>query len=121
LSFCELTEEGERAAIDQIMIRGAAICGCALPQTEFFAGYIAAELSIFINEFGYGELTLDEILLSLRLNSKGGVKYPSGSEVETVAFTGQCINVDYISKVLANYKALRGYLDRKFENEIDGY
>lgn len=102
------------------MLRGAAICGCSLPQTEFFAGYIAEELILFIKN-GYEEYTLDEVLLAIRVNSKGGARAPSGLEVEQIPFTGVCFNVNYVSKVLSNYKLLRDYLDRKFENKIDGY
>lgn len=108
-----------RYYIDQIMLRGAAICGCPLPQTEFFAGFIADELSIFINEFGYGEFTYEEILLALRLNSKGGLSTPSGINITQVEFSGTCFNVDYMAKVLSNYLSLRKFLDGRFKNEID--
>lgn len=121
ISFCEMADWQLRNSIDQIMLRGAAIAGCALPQTDFFAGFIAEEFIVFINEFGFSEFTLNEILLALRINSRGGVKTPSGLEIEQVAFTGVCINVDYLSKILSNYCSLRNYLDRKFENKIDGY
>lgn len=110
-----------RHSIDQVMFRGAAISGCPLPQTEYFAAYIAEELEIFIKEFGYGILTYKEILLALRLNSKGGLKTPSGLEIDQIAFSGACFNVDYISKILSNYRAIRNFLDRKFENQLDGY
>lgn len=120
LSFCQLAKDELVYAIDQIMLRGAAISGCALPQTEFFAGFISSELSIFINKFGYGELTLEEILLAMRLNSKG-LWYPSGLEIDPIQFTGVCFNVNYIAKVLANYMIMRNQLDRVFQNQIDGY
>lgn len=120
-SFSQMSSGDLRYCIDQIMLRGAAISGCPLPQTEFFAIYIAEELSTFINEFGYGELTYQEVLLAMRLNSGGGLRYPSGIELDQIAFTGSCFNVDYIAKVLANYKDIRLQLDRKFENQIDGY
>lgn len=116
-----MTKDDLRYSIDQIMLRGAAISGCALPATEFFAGFIADELTIFINEFGFREYTLNEILLALRLNSQGGAKTPSGLPIDQVVFSGVCFNVDYISKVLENYKSVRNYLDRKIENQIDGY
>lgn len=116
-----MSKDDLRYSIDQIMLRGAAIAGCALPKTEFFAGFIAEELTIFINEFGFSEFTLNEILLALRINSQGGAKTPSGLVIDQVPFSGVCFNVDYISKVLGNYKTLRNYLDRKLENQLDGY
>ena len=50
LSFCELSELDQRIAIDQIMFRGAASSGCALPQTETFASFIAEEINKLSNE-----------------------------------------------------------------------
>jgi len=120
-SFCQLSDNDKRYATDNIMLRGAAVSGCALPQTEFFAKYISEELEIFISEFGYEELTLSEMLLALRLNSKNEMKQPSGVDIEAVQFSGNCFNVDYFAKVLKNYMTVRAILDRKFQNIIDGY
>jgi hypothetical protein len=106
--------------IDQILLRGAAISGCALPSTEFFAEIIGEELEIFIKDFGYSELTTEEILLAMRLNSRGDFKYP-GETIEKVIFFGNCFNVEYFSKILYNYMVLRNILDRKIQNTIDGY
>jgi hypothetical protein len=121
LSFCQLSENDLRLATDQIMIRGAAMCGCALPNTEGFAEIISSELIIFINKFGYENLTLSEILLSMRLNLKGGLKYPTGLQVEYIPFSGHCFNVDYIAKILLSYSYFRNILNQKFTNHIDGY
>ncbi len=114
-SFSQLDDDDRRVAVDQIMIRAAAICGCVLPTTEFFATFIAEEISIFLLEYGYEELTLEEILLSFRLNAK------ENTDVDYVQFFGNCINVDYVAKVLGRYIIQRKLLDRKFQNKIDGY
>jgi hypothetical protein len=119
-SLSVLSERDLRAAIDQIMLRGAAICGCPLPTTEFFAEIIAEELIVFIQDFGFSHLTLAEVLLALRMNANGGVKY-SAFQIEPIFFTGHCFNVDYVSKVLSNYLTLRSYFERKIQNHIDGY
>ena len=115
LSFGQLEEGPRRVAVDQIMIRAAAICGCILPNTEFFATFIAEEISIFILQYGYEELTLEEILLAFRLNAK------DNADVDYVSFSGSCINVDYVAKILGRYIVQRKLLDRKFQNKIDGY
>lgn len=120
VSFCQIEEEKVRWHIDQIMLKGAAISGCPLPNTEFFADVISEEIKAFILEFGYEELTYAEIILALRINSKGGLRYPSGIELEQVTFFGNCFNVDYFAKVLSNYMAIRNIMDRKFQNFIDG-
>ena len=121
VSFCNIPEEEVRWHIDQIMLRGAAIGGCAVPNTEFFAEIIGEELQDFITRFGYAEYTYEEILLALRLNAKAGYKFQSGALMETIAFYGNCFNVDYFSKIIANYQIIRTQLDRKVQNQIDGY
>jgi len=121
VSFCHIPELEMRWHIDQIMLRGAAIGGCAIPNTEFFAEIIGDELQGFILNFGYAEFTYEEILLAMRLNAKGGYKYQSGAELESIAFYGTCFNIDYFSKIMGNYSAIRTQLDRKLQNQIDGY
>lgn len=102
-------------------MRGAAICGCALPTTEGFAEIISNELETHIKAFGYESLTLSEIILAMHLNASGDVQYPSGEVAERIEFTGNCFNVVYMAKILSVYKFLRNHLDRKFQNQIDGY
>jgi hypothetical protein len=116
-----MDDKETKLALDQIMLRGAAMCGCALPNTDFFADFIACELEIFINQYGFTEFTLQEILTALRLNESQNLRFPSGLEIERVVFSGNCFNVAYISKVLGNYSVLRNMFDRKLQNHIDGY
>lgn len=121
LSFCEIDKDLIRATIDQIMLRGAAIYGCLLPQTEFFANFIAEELEDMIFYFGFSELTEKEILLALRLNCITGIRLPSGLEIDKIPFYGNTFNISFISAVLENYMKLRNNLDSKIKNQIDGY
>lgn len=121
LSFSQLSESAVRTAVDQIILKTAAITGCPFPQTEFFAEVLTTTLTEYLTEFGFGELTLEEIILAVKLNAKGGLRFPSGMEVEKVNFSGACFNIDFLSKILSNYMALRNNLDRKLENYIDGY
>lgn len=121
LSFCQLEGNDIRLATDRILLVGAAISGCPLPQTEGFAEILSEEIISFVNDCGYGEYTVEELLLSFRLNAKGGLRFPSGLEVEYVPFAGNCFNVNYFSKVLYGYKTFREILDRKMQNHIDGY
>lgn len=121
LSFCEIKPENRRAIIDQVMLRGAAIYGCTLPQTEFFATFIAEELQSIIEDFGFSELTEAELMLALKLNCISGIKFPGGLEIEKVPFTGGTFNVYFISNVLEKYMRIRNSLDGKIQNQIDGY
>jgi hypothetical protein len=119
--FSDLSEVDKKVASAQIVTLGSAITGCATPNTDYFLEVLCNEIAECICEFGYGELTEDEIKLALRLNYKGGNKHPSGLEIEQVQFTGHTFNVNFLSQVLSNYLALRKHLDRKFQNHIDGY
>lgn len=121
LSFCELDETDMRYAIDQIMFKGAAIFGCALPNTEMFAKYISDEIRDYILEFGYGELTVSEIILAFKMNIGSEIKNPLGDNLKCVEFYGNSINVSFIGKVLSNYMIIRNNLDTRIKNQIDGY
>lgn len=111
----------EKINADQIMLRCASFSGCPLPNTEFFADIISEELVIFISTCGYGGLTQAEILLAIRINYNSALRFPKGLEVERVEFFGNCFNVSYVAKLLANYMQIRNMLDRKFQNYLDGY
>lgn len=121
LSFCEIKPSDIRAIIDQVMLKGAAIYGCTLPQTEFFASFIADELEAIILGYGFSELTESEIILALRLNCISGIRFPSGLEIEKVVFSGSTFNVYFISNVLEKYMRIRNMLDSKIKNQIDGH
>lgn len=121
LSICQLTDDEQKLVADEIILKAAYIVGCPTPLTDFYADGLSKEMIEYINQFGFGELTLSEIILALRLNTKGGLKFPTGVDIEKVIFAGTCFNVDFLSRVLSNYMALRNILDRKLENYIDGY
>jgi hypothetical protein len=103
-----------------LSIRISAIAGCNLPKTDFFSSVISEEIMHYILNFGYQELTVEEILLAFRLNSHG-YRYETGEYMVMVNFTGHCLNVDYVSKVLSNYMTMRKICERKIQNQIDGY
>lgn len=121
LSFCQLDDDSLKTSVDELILKASAITGCALPHTEFFADILTKEIVSYINEFGYGELTIDEIIFSLRLNAKGKLKWPSGVEIEQIKFSGNNFNIDFFANVLFNYFQLRDILDRKCQNFLDGH
>lgn len=120
-SVIQLDGAAARTTGDQIMLQAAAIVGCPTPQTDFFAEVLTTAMMNYLKDFGYGELTLSEIILAIQLNTQGGLRFPSGLEVEKVPFFGVCFNIDFLSRILSNYMIFRNHLDRKFENFIDGY
>ena len=111
-SFDEMPSDDREVACDEIMLRIASIYGCALPNTDFFARYISEEIQKFIMDFGYFDHTLEEIILAFRLNCKSQ---------DYIQFSGVCVNIDFISKVLANYTESRSLFENKLKNKIDGY
>lgn len=119
LSFCEMAQEEITWGIDQIMCRGAAIYGCKLPDTDFFGTFISEEVQKLIIEFGYGELTLEEVLLAMMLNAKAEMS--SDVEIVPIYFSGECFNVCFLAQVLNNYLKIRHNFDRKIQNFLDGY
>jgi len=121
MAFSQLDEQELKTAADAIILKAAAISGCSTPETELFADVLTKEMVLYLNGFGFGNLTIEEIFLALRLNTKGELRYPSGLEIEKVHFSGSCFNIDYLSKVLSNYMAVRNNLDGVLRNKIDGY
>ena len=119
-SICQLSNEKIKTILDQVILRGAAISGCSIPNTDFFADIISEDLEFFILEFGYGELTKDEILLALRINSNSDLGL-RGISIDRVQFFGNCFNVDFFSKLLENYMRIRLYVERKIQNKLDRY
>lgn len=120
-SFAEMDDLQLRTATDRIILECSAINGCDLPSTELFAESLSNSIISFIVELGYADLTLDEILFSMQMNERIGLRLPSGIEVEEIIFSGRCANVSFLSKVISNYMVIRKLVDRKMQNLIDGY
>lgn len=120
-SFSQLSEEDRDHAVDQIIFNACALCGCPQPQTTFFASVISKELNIIILDYGYEELTLQELFTALRINATGKFINPSGEDIPQVQFFGNCIHVTYLASIFKAYKILRTNLDNKFLNKIKGH
>lgn len=113
--------EGLKEQVDELVLNISVISGAPMPNTSFLADALNFRLIDYLQRFGYGNLTLDEIILAFYFNAKGGLKSPSGIEVEPVVFLGGYVNVEYVSKVISNYMAIRNLIDRKIQNLIDEY
>mgnify|MGYP000199211847 FL=1 len=120
-SFLEMDLDEITWSIDQILVRGVAIYGCTVPESNFLAGFFNEEFSKFITEFGFSDYTLQEILLAMQLNCKRDVNYLSGNNIEPIPFTGHYFNVCFLSQILDNYRNLRYGVERKIQNYLDGY
>lgn len=94
------------AALTGIIFNISVICGCELPTHESHIVALEKEFTIFLKEFGYSNLTIEEILTAFRMNSNFQLK----EKVETY---GKVFNVDFASKVLSLYRQRKGELDYK--------
>lgn len=115
-----VSKDRTETEIHKLVYRICSITGADLPPTETYATIVAEEFLIFLLNFGFEDLNLEEMLLAFRLNAKG-TKYPIGLEVDRINLKGSVFNIDSAAKVLVNYMSFRNQLDRKFQNKIDGY
>ena len=120
-SLCELPADELRIATDQIILNCSAITGSEMPYTELFANVLSEQIVSFLMDFGYPSYTLKEVLLSMTINCTQKFLVSDVVDIDEITFTGRCVNVNFISKVLKNYSMLRNSMDRKLQNFIDGY
>lgn len=121
ISICQKEGDSLKVDVDQLILIGAALFGSAIPATEFFADIIGKELVIFIYDAEIESLTFEEMLLAMRFNTKSNFNPPKGLDIELVSFTGAYFNISFFSKIIFNYLQVRNQLDRKIQNQIDGY
>lgn len=118
-SINQLSAQDFKLDTDLLVFKLCAISGADLPGTDFFADIISTELMKYLIDFGYSEFSIEEVLLAFRLNAQG-FNYPNGESADKVIFKG-VLNINLLATVLNNYKILRDCLDRKFQNELEGY
>ena len=86
---------------------------------EGFAQVLADEIITLIDEFGYGNLTLAEVILAVRMNVID-FRMPSGIDIDKAVFSCSCFNIAFLAKILHNYMVIRKQIDRKFQNKLSG-
>lgn len=106
---------------DKLLFKLSALFGFSIPHMDVQARSISRELIDFIFDFGYSHYNEDEVELALKLNLKTGLYIPEPVEIETATSNRSLPNVDFFSKVLFNYAALRNSLDKRIQNVIDGH
>lgn len=119
-SFWEIDADKHRHATDEIIIAAAAITGAAMPETELLGKYISDEVIELITNYGYEDLTVEEIITAIRINAANIIKNPFGEDLSVVELPYRvCTN--FLAGVLRNYKVLRNGIDRVIENKLSGY
>jgi hypothetical protein len=115
-----MADEEMQWSIDQILLRTSAMYGITPLESEMLVQFLSEEIKSIILEFGYGELTLQEVILAMKLNFINS-RWPSGLEVQSIAFFGDFVSAKFISNVLDVYLNLRHICTRTIENHLDGY
>lgn len=120
-SIFEVEEELLRSEVDEVLLRGAAMYGCKLPISDFFANFLYEEVISFVMNFGYAELTFEEIVLAMRLNMVLNFRKINNLDLKNIKFEGETFNVAFLSQVLSLYSEIRENLNKRIKNQIDGY
>lgn len=121
ISFCEMTADERQIAWDNILFNGTAFTGCLVPTSDILASKISNQISNYIFSFGYKDYTAEEVNLALQLNAHNNFEELSMLDLKVVEFAGSHFNLNYLASVLGNYKKIRDFIDRKFQNFLDGY
>lgn len=106
VSLCDMNEEQSDVSVTGIIFKVSVICGCQLPTHDAHVNALDQEFLIFIKEFGYDTLTVEEILTAFRMNANFRLEH----KIETY---GAVFNIDFASKVLKQYRDKRWALDYK--------
>ena len=114
LSYSQTTNEEKIVALDDIIFSCSAIYGCPLPTTVEYAEKVSAMLDCLIFEMDYNNFTMGEIILAMKLNAYGVLCFD-----DTIAFTGNTINVFFMAKLLKKYSSRRNIIDGKIRNYLD--
>lgn len=120
VSFWEISEDGVAHFTDRVIILTGSITGCEIPQMELTASALSDEIVALLNDFGYYELTLEEVILAVRLNFWPNLKNPAGNDF-VKAEAGVRVNTAFLGQCLYNYKVLRNVMETEFANKLKGY
>lgn len=104
---------------DVAIFKIAAIVGLSLPTSEKFADVLNEELLILLTEFGYTDLTFDELVLAFRVNYQY-YKTPFGETLNPITPYSTFFSINYASAVLNNYKRIRSIVDMKITEQLSG-
>lgn len=109
------------SVLEDSLVNISVISGHKIPTDKNYSYLLVKELLVYLYEYGFDNLTIQEIILAFRLNCKCNFRYPSGDYAEPVSIFGEYISVDYVSRVLHTYLTFRNILDSNLKNIIDGY
>lgn len=108
----DLSDEELDVSVTGIIFKIAVICGCSLPDQEAHIAALENEFIIFLKDYGYGELTTEEILSAFRMNANGMFN----KKIETF---GKVFNIDFAGSVIRQYYEKRSGLDRIIVDDFE--
>ena len=103
-AISDLNKQEYEAALTGIIFNVAAMCGCQLPTHEAHVNALEKEFTIFLKDYGYDNLTPEEILTAFRMN----INFQLRDKIEIY---GALFNIDFAAKVLSQYRNQRWTLD----------
>ena len=99
-AICDIPKEQLSVLSDVSIFKISAICGFTLPSSEKFADILNEEFLIMLMEFGFSELTFDEIISAFRINAQGTYRTNGGDTIETVIPYSTFFSINYAEAVL---------------------
>lgn len=120
LSVLETPIDESIVLSDLCIFKTSAICGFSLSTSKEFADILNEEFRILLLDFGFSNLTFDEIIMAFRMNARGGYRYSgSGDFIQRVNSYSSFFSIDYAAQVLNNYMAIRNAIDSKIKDFIE--
>jgi len=120
IGLFEYEENDMNTTILDLVLRISVISGANLPQNDNLIEMLESELKKSLIAFKFTNLSIDEVLLAFRFNCVTDCYIDLDVEVNYVQPPTN-LNVDYILKVLYNYRKHRHSFERKIQNKLDGY
>lgn len=115
----KMKEDELKVLGDVCIFKIAAISGFSLSTDGTFSDVLRDEFLTFLNEYGFGDLTFDEIITAFRFNAHGNIKTYWNESIEQVKPYSSFFNLNYAGEVLNIYMKLRNLLDSRLLNEDD--
>lgn len=112
-SICDTDKKELSLLADVAIFKISSIVGFTLSTSEKFADILNEEFLLMLNEYGFSELTFDEVVTAFRINAQGNYKTNGGDTIETVVPYSTFFSINYAAKVLNNYLRIRKCMEYK--------
>jgi len=111
-AICDIRKEELSILADVSIFKIAAIVGFSLPTSDKFADVLNEELLILLNQFGYSEITFEELILAFRINAQN-YRTPSGETLNPIIPYSTFFSINFAASVLNKYMQIRKIVENK--------